>query len=324
MAGLRFRNYAGESDFVHLTEVYNGARLADGVSGIDTVEELANRYRHLTNCDLDRDLVVVEDAAGRVVGYGRVTWWVETATNDRLLYWILFLLPEARLPKVEETLIGWFEARLAEIAAEHPHTGGQLYATGLDQGEDAREAVLTAAGYSKTETYAEMIRPLSLPIPDHPLPDGVEARPVTWDHARAIWEADDRAFQDHVGYSPQTEADYERWRSSEHSDPSVWQVAFAGDAIVGMVLNYVNEKENSTLGRSWAYTESISVQREWRRRGVAQALIARSMVMWRDRGYEHAALGVHTTNPNGAFPLYEGLGYVVTKLGWEMRKPFPG
>jgi ribosomal protein S18 acetylase RimI-like enzyme len=323
LSGLRFRHYRGEEEFAAFTAVYNAARLADGVSGLESVEEFTNHYRHLTNCDLDRDLIVVETDDGRVVGYARATWWVEEATGDRVLYWMMYLHPEARGRGAAEVVIDWLERRLIEIAAEHPHPGNQYLTSGLDQGEDEREKVLQAAGYERTQTFAEMIRLLSEPIPDLPLPEGVAVRPTTWDDGRAVWEADDRAFRDHVGYSAQTETDYERWRASRFADPSLWKVAFHGEAPVGMVLNYINAEENQAMGRSWGYTESISVQREWRRRGIAQALIAESMRMFRDMGFEHAALGVHTTNPNGAFPLYEGLGYKVIKLGWELRKPLP-
>lgn len=323
VAGLRFRNYAGDSDLAHFTAVYNAARFADGLSGTETVEEFTNRYHHLTNCDLDRDLVVIETGDGRVVGYSRVTWWVEEATRDRNLFWLIYLLQEARLPGVEAALISWLESRLLEIAAERPHDGKSYFVTDLEQGQDHRAAALAAAGYRQDQAYAEMTRPLSDPIPDLPLPEGVEVRPTTAADIRAVWEADDRAFRDHHGYARQTEDDFLEFRNSTRTDPSLWMVAFSGDAIVGQVLNYVNHEDNAAHGRKWGWTESISVQREWRRRGVAQALITRSMAMWRDLGYDHAALGVHTTNPNGAFPLYEGLGYRVTRIDWTMRKDLP-
>ncbi|MBI5157784.1 MAG: GNAT family N-acetyltransferase [Acidimicrobiia bacterium] len=324
VGGVRFRHRRGESDYPGVVQVYNAARLADGVSGIETLEDFTNQYRHLTNCDLDRDLVVLERADGTVVGYARATWWVEEATNDRLLLAILFLHPEVRGRGVAEVMMTWLEARLAEMAVEHPHSGKDFFIAFLDEGETEREAVLTALGYERTETYAEMTRSLADPIPELALPEGVAIRPTTWADARAVWEADDRAFQDHIGYRKPTEDDYEAWRAEQTNDPSLWKVAFSGDVIAGQVLNYVNQAENSTLGRKWGYTESISVQREWRQRGIAKALISESMRMFRDMGMEYAALGVHTTNPNGAFPLYEGLGYRVTKLGWQLRKPLAG
>ena len=324
IGGVRFRYYRDEGDFAKLLRIYNAGRLADGISGIETLDGITNNYRHLTNCDLDRDLIIGETTDDNAVAYGRVTWWVEEATQLRSLLAILFVHPDSRGRGVGEAMQEWMERRLVEIAAAHPHSGSQLLTAFVDQGETEREADLAASGYERVETYAEMTRPLSEPIPDLPLPEGVAVRHTTWDDARTVWEADVRAFRDHVGYSVQTETDYERWKSWEYNDPSLWKVAFAGDVVVGQVLNHINATENSTLDRKWGYTESISVQREWRRKGVARSLIAASMRMFRDMGMEHAALGVHTTNPNGAFSLYEGLGYRVTSLSWQLRKPLPG
>lgn len=322
VGGIRFRGFGGDDDFPGLVTAYNAARIADGSSGLESLEVFTNQYRHLTNCDLDRDLLIAEDAAG-IVGYLRVTWWVESETDDRILLATFFLVPRARGTGAAEAFQDWGEGRLREIAAELPHAGAQFLTAYVDEGETERMAVLVDRGYERTQTYAEMTRSLADPIPDLPLPDGVVVRPTTWDDARAVWEADDRAFQDHVGYAPQTETDWERWKVSEYGDPSLWKVAFevATGEIAGQVLNYVNAAENESLGRRWGYTESISTQRAWRQRGLARALIADSMRMFRAMGMEHAALGVHTTNPNGAFPLYEGLGFRVTTLAWEMRKP---
>jgi GNAT superfamily N-acetyltransferase len=319
IGAVRFRGYRGEGDFPGMLAVYNGSRRADGITEVESLAEFTNLYRHLTNCTLETDVLVAESDSG-IVGYGRVTWWVETADSDRVLLSIFYLLPEARGGGAAEQMLHWTEARLTEIAAEHPHTGKQFFTAYLDDAEEERGQVLAAAGYLRTQTYAEMVRPLSEPIPAVPLPDGVEIRPVTWDLGRALWEADDRAFRDHHGHSAQTETDYERWRNFEHADPSLWKVAFAGDAIAGQVLNHVNAEQNTAFGRAWGWTESISVQREWRKRGVAKALITESMRMFRAMGMTHVALGVHTANPNGAFPLYEGLGYRVTTLSYEVRK----
>lgn len=321
VGGVRFREYRGESDLAGLVAVFNGARRADGITEVSTLEQFTTDYRHLTNCDLDRDLLIAETDAG-TVGYTRVTWSVEEANGDRVLLHVFWLLPEVRGFGVAERMLAWAEDRLAEIAAEHPHDGRQFLTGYLDEGEEERERVLGAAGYLRTQTFAEMMRPLSDPIPTLPLPDGVEIRPVTWADGRAVWEADDRAFHDHVGYTPQTETDYDGWTKGENADPALWKVAFADGAIAGQVLNYVNPVENTEYGRKWGWTESISVQREWRNRGLAKALITASMRMFKEMGMEHVALGVHTTNPNGAFPLYESLGYRVTVTSYELRKPF--
>ena len=48
------------------------------------------------------------------------------------------------------------------------------------------------------------------------------------------------------------------------------------------------------MPRGWL--EHISVRRPWRRRGLASALIARSLRVLRERGFEEAALGVDAEN----------------------------
>src|SRR3972149_3940747 len=106
VAGVRFREYRGGIDFPGLVAAYNGARMADGVSGIGTLGEVPTPYRHPTNCDLDRDLLIAQIDRG-IVGYARVTWWVEEATSDRVLVAVFWLLPEARGSGVAGRVVGW-------------------------------------------------------------------------------------------------------------------------------------------------------------------------------------------------------------------------
>jgi mycothiol synthase len=76
-----------------------------------------------------------------------------------------------------------------------------------------------------------------------------------------------------------------------------------------MVLNFVDEDENRKMGRKRGYTEDICVRRPWRKRGLASALIAASIHMFHEMGYEETALGVDVDNPSGALGLYESFGY---------------
>lgn len=97
-------------------------------------------------------------------------------------------------------------------------------------------------------------------------------------------------------------------------------MAWEGDEVVGMVLNFIDTKENLAFGRKRGYTENIAVRRPWRRRGIARALIATSLRMLKERGMEEAALGVDTQNLSGALRLYESLGYQPVKQFITYRK----
>ena len=60
--------------------------------------------------------------------------------------------------------------------------------------------------------------------------------------------------------------------------------------------------------------------RVMRRRGLAKALIAESIQMFRDMNFDDTALGVDTNNPNGALKLYENMGYQLDKTWMSYRK----
>lgn len=64
------------------------------------------------------------------------------------------------------------------------------------------------------------------------------------------------------------------------------------------------------------------MRRPWRRRGLARALLAASLVARRDAGMESAGLSVFMQNPHGAVGLYEGVGFETIATTIEYRRAF--
>ena len=128
------------------------------------------------------------------------------------------------------------------------------------------------------------------------------------------------AFQDHWGRSEPVEADFERWFAIPECDPRLWQIAWDGQEVAGCVMPFIYADENERLGLSRGWLEHISVRRPWRRRGLASALIARSLTVLRARGLSEAALGVDAENESGAVRLYEALGFRRWRTGLAYRK----
>lgn len=319
---LIFRGFRGDVDYPHMVAVILGSKDEDGIERSDTVEEMANHYAHLNNCDLNSDLLIAE-IDGEVVGYQRVTWWQEEATSKRIYgTGIGFLLPEWRRMGIGTAMLRWAEERLREIAAGHPDDGERLFENWASDTEVAKHVLLEGEGYKPITYGAQMVRPDLDDIPDLPLPDGLEVRPVRPEHYRAIWEADKEAFRDHWGYAPPTEEDYQQWlHDPVVFQPELWKIAWDGSEVAGQVRSFINQQENEDYSRLRGYAEFISVRRPWRRRGLARALIAMSLRELKARGMEEAALGVHTENPNGAFNLYQSLGFQVVKMFTTYRKP---
>jgi mycothiol synthase len=62
------------------------------------------------------------------------------------------------------------------------------------------------------------------------------------------------------------------------------------------------------------------VRRPWRRRGLARAMLARSMKLHKEQGMTQTGLGVDTQNPSGALQLYESMGYEVVDTETTYQK----
>jgi ribosomal protein S18 acetylase RimI-like enzyme len=302
-----------------MANIISAAKRADGVERTDSAADIETGYKHLHNCDIERDMIFVE-VDGEAVGYSRV-WW-EAQEDGTLAYLsFCFLDPKVRRRGIGQAMLEWDLNRLREIGASHQ--GNQkVFRIGADEGETGTKALVTKNGFVPRTFGAEMSRSIMGEIPTAPLPEGLEVRPVSESHFRAIWEADGEAFRDHWGSRPPTEDDYQAFLERPNTDPSLWKVAWEDDRVVGQVRSYIDPDENKEYERLRGWTENISTVKEWRGRGVARALICQSMQVLRERGMEEVALGVHAENPTGAFQLYSSLGYEVRSQWTFYEKPW--
>jgi mycothiol synthase len=318
ISGLTLRPLSAPDDYPAMVDIFNAACRADGVESSETLDSLTSYYAHLSNTDPERDVVIAE-IEGSPVGYGRVTWWAPYE-GPPVYFSVCFIHPEWRGHRIGTLIFAHNEARLVEIAAGHD-PGPKMLESYITETDLGGEALLLQNGYEPFTYDANMVRPNLDDIPDAPLPTGLEIRPVNEDQVRAIWEADQDAYKDHAGASPPTTEDYERFLDFPHRDTTLWKVAWDGDEVAGQVKSYIDLDENAQFGRLRGYTEEISTGRAWRRRGVARALIAASLHELAARGMDEAALSVHTENPNGAFQLYESMGFQVVRMFKDFHKP---
>lgn len=316
--GLRFRHFAGPSDYAGMNDVANDAREARGDHFITPLEGFANFYEHLANCDRDRDLFIVE-VDGRILGYGRTEWHDEA--DGRMHELICFLHPHWRRRGIGRAMLATIEERAAGVRREQPVNGPAFFeASAL--GEPGTDALLTGAGYEPVRYGYSMVRPNLDPVADARLPDGLEIRPVREEHLRAIFDAADEAFRDAWGYREATEADWQLFLTDPiQSDRTLWRVAWDGDQVAGQVRGFINADENERFGQGRGWVENISVRRPWRKRGLARALIASTIDALSERGMTEAALGVDTENVSGALRLYESVGFRPVSTATTYRRP---
>ena len=321
ITGLAFRGFRGERDYPAMAEVFRLARQADEIEWVESAEDIARQYRYLTNCDPYTDMVFAE-MDGEVIGYGRV-WWLQLDDGARIYAHFAQLMPAWRGLGIREAMLRHNEQRLREIAAAHTNVDVRMFESWASNTEHEWAALLQAGDYRPVRYGYTMVRPHLEEIPEIPLPPGLEVRPVQPDQIETVWEAAHEAFRDHWGYNEdEWRLEHLReWQEMPIFTPELWQVAWDGDQVAGMVLNFINEKENAAYNRLRGYTETICVRRSWRRLGLARALIARSFEVLKAQGMLEAALGVDAENPNGARQLYESMGFQTVKTFVTYRKP---
>ncbi|RPH59414.1 MAG: GNAT family N-acetyltransferase [Chloroflexi bacterium] len=317
--GLAFRGFAGESDYPKMLAVIDGSKAFDGTERSETLEEMARNYSHLTNCDPYTDMLFAE-INGEVVGYNRVFW--ETLDDGTRTYILFgFLLPDWRRKGLGAAMLRHAEARLRQIAATHPEPGERYFQSFAEDTETCALALLESQGYTPARYGLSMVRDLSEPFPDAPMPAGLEVRPVTEAHLPAIHAAFAEAFRDHWGFHEEPLENFLRWAEEPTYMPQLWKIAWAGDEVAGTVLNFFNEAENIEYGRKRGLTETISVRRPWRKMGLARALLVQSMKMFKEMGMTETALRVDAENLSGALKLYQSVGYKEVKRHITFRKP---
>ena len=208
-------------------------------------------------------------------------------------------------------LLEWNIARSRERAATLDPAAPVAVQAHVEEGEVGHAALVVARGFEIVRRFQLMRRDLTEPVADVPLPDGLELRHVLPEQHRAIYEAQGEAFRDHWGAREPTDHGFEYTYGRKELDTGLWVVAWDGDEIAGVIENWIWAEENDTLGVQRGWLERVSVRRPWRRRGLARAMSAASLVRLRDAGMTEAMLGVDADNSNGAVALYEGVGFEV-------------
>ena len=248
IAGLTFRRYRGESDIPALVELMTAVEIADATFEIMTAETVANLFANRNDFDPERDLLLAE-IGRRLVAYCEQLRTIRD--GSRVYDTFGWVHPDRRRHGLGRAMLCYGESRQRERAAAEEASGEtRLAHLGSWSSEEAvgNTALLEGAGYVPVRWYFEMVRSDLRDIPEVPLPDGLELRPVSDDDARAVMLADFEAFEDHWGAIEHTEADVRRVLNDPETDVSLWQVAWSGNEIAGSVQPAIYPTDNAAQG----------------------------------------------------------------------------
>lgn len=320
ISGLTFRRFDPAADYERLASLLGASSKGDAIDYLPTAASLRNDFEHMTGFDPGADLLLAE-AGGELIGFGHPRRDVRDGVG---VYWTSgTVLPAYRRRGLGRALVRWNEARGRAIARDFDDEGGRAFASWVDHKEGGARELLESEGYVAARWGASMLCQIPDALPAAPLPHGLEIRPVTEAHHRAVFDADEEAFRDHWGHREATEEDFIARFAEPELDTSLWRVAWDGDQIAGSVLAYIWKSENEALGMRRGWLDHISVRRGWRRRGLARALIVSALEGLRAAGMDQALLGVDTDNLTGAVRVYESLGFRIADRATQYRKSWP-
>jgi ribosomal protein S18 acetylase RimI-like enzyme len=320
--GLRFRTYAGADDVAAMAEVAQAANAANGETEFVSAESVAIHMANLTHVDPAEDVVLA------FVGEHLAAWsfleWSDTSDGERHYLSYGDVHPDWRRRGIGSAMLSRNEARLRAQAEVSDHAGPSKLTTWFNDLDLGGLALVRARGYARVRVYHHMVRPHMDDIHVPPLPDGLDVRRVTHDQLPQLWAALVEAFQDHFGAIDTSQAAFNRWAQDPHLDLDLLVVAFDGDEMAAAVQGEIDPDENATQGYLRGWTDPIATRRRWRRRGLASALLGRTLVALRERGMTSAQLGVDSENEHAALTLYQRHGFEVVRSSSEWHRPLPG
>lgn len=320
-ADIRFRPFAGEQDFDAMSRICIASWKADAVDFIKTAEDFKMAYEHAPDRNPSEEILIAE-LDGEPIAFAERTL-MEKSGRELRCHHYAHVLPEFRLDGLREALTRHNEAALRDMAASRPKHEVEVYHTWANHKANDWRDILLARGYEPIWHLFEMRRPNLDNVPEAPLPEGVIVRPIVEADHRRVWEATKRTFQDQPWSHDDmwTENRYRQWRSSPTFMPHLWQIAWDGDEVAGSVQNYIDHAENEAFGKKRGHTEVIFVAPSWRGKGLAKALIARSLLMLKEMGMEEAMLDTEEANAFEAYKVYQRMGFEIVNQFTFHQKP---
>jgi ribosomal protein S18 acetylase RimI-like enzyme len=251
----------------------------------------------------------VVEVDGAVAGYSRVDHWDE-GDGTRLYLLTGYVAPPLRRKGVGRALLAHQEAQAAAHWHADPGTGPVLLGGNADEKQPETLALLLAAGFRIRFSLIDLTRDPAGAV-DADLPAGLEVRPVGENDHPRIHQTLRTCFADAgLGQHIQSYEDY----LSGVRDTDLWVIAWDGDEVAAVLTN--EREEDGTVDTPW-----VAVLPAWRRRGVAKALLQRSLRLQADKGVTRATIRTVEENANHTVALYEDAGYRVFARHPRYAKP---
>ncbi|HEX5166041.1 MAG TPA: GNAT family N-acetyltransferase [Thermomicrobiales bacterium] len=290
-------------DLDSVVDLMNRASIADIGTGGVTASRLRTFWLG-PDRNLATDNWIVEDAGGEAVAYMDFN---EYAPYDLSEFYDV-IDPEHRGRGIEEALIAVASERAStSIAKASPEATVRLEtdAWASDPVDVERHLSL---GFSLTRVWNRMQIEMTDFPPAPAWPKGISVRTFQPDEVLDVHQAWEDAQRDEWGFSSLTPDEFRYYfvENEENFDPTLWFLAI--DDTTGTIAGYALCRWERPGVPECGHIRYVAVRRQYRRRGIAQALLLHTFREFYARGKRQVGLAVDSTSLTGADRLYERVG----------------
>jgi len=247
---------------------------------------------------------------GELVGFAVLFDFEEPHTR---IWGFVITAVAQRARGIEEALHAWVLDRARQTVPKAPAGEHVFIAQTVPAKDEGAIRVLASQGYTHDRSYVRMAIDLAGAVPEPVWPDGFAVRTMEPDtDLDGFLRAKADAFSDHHGrgdLSIEQQVEFMRHLTlaDPRFDPSLYFLARSvreADEIVGICSCF----PSSGIDMNAGHIPAIAIRRNWRRRGIALAMLRHAFLELQQRGKTKVVLNADSQNTTGAMSLYEKAG----------------
>ncbi len=306
MPQFTFRPAAiGDLETVHqIISRQNTVDYGEPLRSLDDLRELWNS----TGFSLETDSLIAFAPNGEAAGFAELL-----DKDDQYIY----LTETHQSPEFAAQLLAGTE-ELAKTQRRSSTEPFVLYGRAVEGNRVVRQA-FERNGYSSTLSFLIMQTMLTEEPPTPQWADGINVRAlVPGQDEQAVYRADEEASEDKGYHVPLSFDDWAKRMSlnSELFDPGLWFLAYDGNELAGVCLNFIVRDSNT------GWVDHLGVRRTWRKRGIGKALLLHTFREMYRRGVTNVKLSVDSMSLTNAPRLYESVGMKTVQHYHIYKKQF--
>ncbi len=269
----------------------------------------------IENFNLETSTRAIFNGDGEMIAYGEV--YDVRAIPVRPSVW-LRVHPNYDVEQIGTWLLHWSEERARQVFDRVPDDARVMLEVDVLREKDAMKRLLEDFGLTTDRGFYTMLIEMdeapALPqTPDNlRMTTHAEEPDIT---LREIYRAIKDSFQDHRGHVEEPfEEGFARFEAYAKKDqkitPATTILAMDGDKIAGISACRLESWDAPDRG----HVNTLGVMREYRRKGLGDALLRHSFKMFWDMGQKKVDLGVDASSLTNAVGLYERAGMHIDKV----------